>query len=450
MLIKTEEFDKRIRKDIAQLTMNYNFPPKIQGSYELRPFGSIITDIDLQESVRVFENLHTELYRIFLRKGNFQFVQLFCGTFDQFIPPWYVGRSIEKFSQDSSLCRYEPKKAEKWLKNMKGEMDQETYKKISNILLGEKLTLGDLLGIRDILENYGRILWTLEDVRIGYKENSGKKYYLEELMRKGHVTTAMFLYKYEDNYCTADVSYVDRKYMIFPSSINYYYKNEYYRILKSYKWYLHEEFRGEYTETMVKLGIFSAILNRLKLLRNKMVPENIRKEIQKDVQKETEKLGIKSDKNLDKIVKFQLNIRAKKYAEYYRNKIQEKYEPMLQRYETLQKLADIPITRKIIEERKAKNLECPFFAIENRDLDYLVDLSVRIKIPYKTLFSCFLDISEKYDIDLQLIINALFLRNSLSIKSTGKSFEVVQLPTQKSVKKFSVLKDAQRYILLGN
>jgi predicted transcriptional regulator with HTH domain len=453
MLIKTEDFDKTFNKNLAQISVVRFPPPYIRGSYSIKSYGSVITDIDLQQRIHISEGFLKRLVQIIDTSKNFIFIKLDCGIYEEFVPPWAIGKE--------GGCNYNPKEAKKWFEEL-GQykiVDDETYKLIGEKLFSDEMSLKNLLEIREIYRSYSQIKWSREDIRDGYKIVRGKKYELLALMKKGHTTVMKFVYRYDsikpNDFCHIDFSLMDPKYKNYPAILHDYYANNQYKIFKSYKWYLKDEYRTEFSNVIKSIENISGLLNRIKLYNtvrstNLISPLEV-EYILKDCITQSELLGITFTPETSKEAVSKLNKMMAKTSsaqiKYFRKKLQAKYEPMLISYEMRSEIAKSPVSQKVLQERFDKGLECPFFTIINTDFNYLYDLSQRVKLDPMMVLQCMKSVSDHYDTHMTVLINTIFNKNNWSISIEGEKYVVKE--GTKVLKIFSDIRKAQKFILFG-
>jgi len=441
MLIKTEQFDKALSYHLRQLAINTQKPVDMKGSYKIKPYGSYITDIDLSQYVMANDGLLRRLVQIIERLRDFVFLRLHCGTYELFEIPWEI--------DNEGGCFYDPKMGQEWYKNIEksGLVDQVTLSTIRDLVFSDKMTIADLPKIRQITRPYGEILWDKEDIRRGYKEFQGKKVFLLHEMKKGHTTVVRYLYRYRGDYVMVDFSLVDRKYLLFPSMFQSYYTQNWYKIFKSYKWYLKREYMSEFVEVLKVLEKYTALLNRIKiasmLRKYKIGSKEDLSSVENDCKIWMTELGAKNEEDIEK----RIAEISKERAMYFRPKVQEKFRELVLKYHLRMEESLQPRTQKQLETAYKKGRLCPFFSIQKEDFSYLVKLAERILFDPKTMLDCFSDAVEKLDVDPFFLLNTVFKKNTLYLrKENGK----ILVQDGNAVRKeFTNLKEAQRFVLLG-
>jgi hypothetical protein len=453
MLIKTEEFDKVFNQHLQQISIAKYPPPFFKGSYKIKPYGSVITDIDLDQKIQASEALLKRLIQIINSRSNFVFVKIDCGIYEEFIPPWTIG--------DEGGCKYDPKAAKKWFEDLGRYkiLDSGTYERIREKLFSDQMTLKNLLEIKQIYRIYSQIVWNKEDIERGYKMVRSRKYVLLDLMRKGHATVAKYIYKYnpvgaQPEFCYIDFGLIDPRHIKYPIILLDYYNDNKYKIFKSYKWYLQEEYRPEFIQVIKSIENISGLLNRIKLYTtvsgmNLLTPED-RAYLLQDCVKQAKLLGLVYTPETSNEIERKLNDDISKVSaeqiKNFRKKLLPRNEAMLISYEMKASIAKIPVSQKVLQERFDKGFECPFFSIINTDFSYLYKLAQRTKLDPMLMLECMKRVAEQYDINMTLLINSVFSKNNYSIIIEGD--KVIVKDGSKVIKTFSSLGKAQKYILV--
>src|SRR3990167_5547583 len=155
MIRKTPEFDKKFNSDISNLLKRYRFF-NIKGSYLLER-----------------SNRHA---------NNFMFLQLSCGFKNEFQPPWTIGRH--------GSCNFSLEFARKWFSNFKklnkttNLVPEDVISFIDSIFKKDTLRIGDIVEIENILYPFAEIIWSQQDIAIGYKIINGQHYSLSSIITK--------------------------------------------------------------------------------------------------------------------------------------------------------------------------------------------------------------------------------------------------------------------------
>ena len=442
MLIKTVEFDRTFNSDLYQISINRNQPLIQRGSYKIKPYGSIVSDIDLAQYVYASDSLLFRLVQIIRGLRSFIFVRLHCGTYDEFIVPWKI--------EGKGDCSYNPEKVREWVKKIEKLIDSETAKKLREKLFSDSMTIKNLLEARAILRPYSEILWDREDIEKGYKVYQGKRYFLVDQMKQGHVCVIRYLYAYKigtnpSEYVSIDFGLMDKKYLKQPEILTEYYRGDLYKVFKSYKWYIEKQYFPEFMDVMKSLENYTGLLNRLKLIStakkyNLISPSNLAY-LEKDSEEYGKTLGVKTEKDITE--KIHDIVRDK--IPYFRSKIQKRFTEELDRYNLRSEEALVPKTQKELEQTSQAGKGCPFFSLEIEDFSYLYKLSRRILYDSKALLNCFIESAKTLDMDPSMLIRTSFPQNSLYI--VLENDQAVVKNGVKVVKSFQTLKQAQLYVL---
>lgn len=410
MLIKSPEFDRILNSELYQITVNNQKPLIKRGSYKIKPYGAVISDIDLAQNVIASPSLLSRLSQIIERikvKKNFIFVRLHCGMYSDFEFPWTIdGRGD---------CSYDQKKAEEWFQNLyrKKVMYEKAYKEVEKIIFNKDITIKSLLQIKQIIRPFSEILWDESDIKRGYKEFFGKRYYLVGEMQKGHVTVMRYIffpYKSPEG-CSIDFGLVDRNYIKEPSILHSYYKDDIYRIFKSYKWYLKPEFFPEYLKVISSLENYTGLLNRVKLIdtvkKYKLLSQTEIQFLEKDALLYGKKYNLPLTEN-------GLNEKIKEIAgenrEYFRERIQDRFKPEVISYELRSEQA-----KKGFFDSKSS---CPFFQIKVGDFYKLLSIARRALIDPRKLMDCVGSVSSKLKLPIPSLVKSVFGDDTLYIRES--------------------------------
>ena len=114
MIIKTKEFDEMLTKDILDITINKQRPYSIKGSYRIKEYGDIITDLDFTGFVFFNEKFIEILKNIINKNKNsnkFIFLHLDCGKYVDFDVPWKI--------DSKGGCNFDLDQLYSWFENFK-------------------------------------------------------------------------------------------------------------------------------------------------------------------------------------------------------------------------------------------------------------------------------------------------------------------------------------------
>ena len=234
-----------------------------------------------------------------------------------------------------------------------------------------------------------------------------------------------------------------------------YYKDNKYKIFKSYKWYLKDEYRGEFANVIKSIERISGLLNRIELFKNvsrfKVLKPEDRKYLLKDCVRECKIHELEfTEENMDKIVR-KLSKKIERVSRdqipIFRKKLKERFEPMLVSYEMKSRIAERVISREELEKNIEYGFKCPFFTILNEDFSYTYNICKRTGLDYEKMIECVKKVSESFEIPITLVVNSIFSKNEWRVERDGDKFVVMD--GVKMLKRFSEIKKAQRYVLTG-
>jgi len=211
-VIKTKIFDQQLNNNISWITINKHQPLQLLGSYKVKEWGDIITDIDYQARVHLTPGLINIITNIVSKnksgKSPFTFLHMTVGKYDGYEVPWTI--------DETGGCDFDPKLAKEWFELFKTQnlVTPNDLKYIEGKLFNENMKIQNLIDIGYALWQHFLIVWNLDDIRRGFVEHKGKRYYLLEQM-KTKIPVLKFVYHYQDNqYVSIDLSLMDKKYKL--------------------------------------------------------------------------------------------------------------------------------------------------------------------------------------------------------------------------------------------
>lgn len=435
MLIKTEEFNRELYQYLPMLLINPKKPPEVKGSYRIRPFGGLITDIDVAEQITATHYFVTRLGEILTSLSNspFTFLTLYCGVYDEFNMPWTV--------DIYGSCKYDGHAVKVWYENLKklSLLPEPLLKEIKHNLFASTISLSDLVKVRDLLKNYSRISWTEDTIKKGYTEFLGKKYTLLDMLQKGHTCIGTFLFRpssQKPEFCTVDVGYSDPRYQKETSILIEYYNNNIYKIFKSYKWFIDKKYLSEYLEAANSIDKYTSLKSRIATLetaKNVLFPTEIER-ARDNIINTAKKLGISgSIPEIQKKVQKEIEELCKKYIQEFRPKLFEKYRNEVAVYEIRAMESREKMEREKLKEKETE-IVCPFFEIPLPELQHLIDIAQRAQVPEAALVQCVKNVSQSTGIDSFTLIRTLFNKEPV-----GKIVE--ENPTKSVNKKYYKVDD---------
>ena len=406
MSIKSDNFVYALNYDINEITLGKMVQ---KGSFK---HAKWISDIDYTSYVRYNNTTINNLIYKIKNLNSFRFIKLNAGYIKEYIPPWELYPTGIRSPFKTELCNFDFNTALDWLYSIKKKLPINVYNNIYDILNKSALKIEDIVNIKKILDKYGKISWNKEDIFRKYKIINKIKYYLLEEIRNETSPVLKYIYIYygkNENrytYTLIDVGLVDNDYKKQMESPIYYYKNNWYKILKSLKKYIPKKIETQYWNDVSSLGYINSILSQIKLLKLIIEYNIFNKEIY-------EYLQYIIDQDL-----FAINIRKKctsdELNDILQNKLNEysiplvyKYLPLLKNNESIHDknfqifisyLSRIPTDIKTIVNRRNDGILCPFF-----DYTKITDvIAYKTNININKMSKCVDIILNKYkDTDLE-------------------------------------------------
>jgi hypothetical protein len=399
MIVKTREFDETFTRDLSSLVRNY----KIKGSYVVKQYGEPISDIDIDIPVRfdpAFPNFLQQIVKK-AENGNFHFLYLNCGIRKEFGVPWTI--------DGKGSCDFSLETTQEWFNNFKNAklVPVEVLKNIKN-KFSQKLKLSDLIDIENILAKHNKIAWSVADVQTGYKVINGIRYDFAEVIKIKY-PLLKFIYQYQNSFCAIDLALTDVNYNTAHGQIIYnYYTENWYTIMKIFRWKIKPEYRQEYLKIMTQITFAMAVKNEVELYdkAKRFYPE-IAEKIYPSLVNDLKKINLEYSENTIEVIENKTNKILGKYIEYFNSKIQDKEKDDFLLFYKRGMEAQIPVSFQEIRERKNRGLKCPFFSTNIEDFNWLLDLSQRIDMNFEKILKCFLDTSEKFNISVRDVIEKM-------------------------------------------
>jgi len=453
MIIKSEEFDKQLNDNIFQITPNKDYPLQIKGSYKFKPFGSLITDIDFVCNVLFNEKLFKIAIPAMLsrinRYNNFLFIDISCGYYKDFKLPWKVMKTGCEFDYDKTI---------KWYNNIKSKkiISESSTKYIDSIIYKDALTINDLYDIRNELEPYFDIKWTIQDIYNGFiidKYDKITRYDLLELVKTEQCVLKIVFIYYMDSYgnkdyVSIDLPLIDIHYTDKLERDIYHYSENWYKVFKEYKWRVKEEYREEYTKSLLKIDYKNVLVNRIKLFKkcikhnilspndlkyfeNKLLSEIIDKKsgLSKQELIDNGFTDTFSKYNLDGIkliLSKNINNELKDDIIYFIDKLidKEKIIEQMNIYRFLT-LGKIPVNIDILRKRREMGIKCPFYKLDDNEYEFLYLKAIDLLINPIKFVDCFTDICNEYEILVRDIVN--LSRNDIVLKLNNENTEIIDI-----------------------
>lgn len=425
MVIKTDALEKKFLKDISEIAINKNRPFEFVGSYKIKKIGEPITDIDLMSDVYYNEKLFQILSSNLFHMRNFVLNRILCGLPKEFKTPWSF--------DDKGGCVFNLEQSIKWLKEL--PIPDDMKKKVLNIINKESLRIRDIIDIENIINSYAEISWSLDDLKKGYKIVLGTRYNIVDLVKK-YIFVIELFYIYNEQLISVDITLRDKNFKsasISPNSYIYYTEN-WYKVMKSYRWIIQDEYRTEYMNVMKNIENLILEKNRQDLKESVSKNEKLKKYV-KHISESKENLAYKINNNLDK------------YIEYFYKKLKPQYKKNLFLIFKRSVEARIPTSKNDIMNREEQNIQCPFYICDIDDYEQVVSLAVRIEMDIDSVYNCFKTISEKYNISIKNMLKH-FGNNNLGMRIDKNNIILTENDIIKKHIDVQKKKIVQKYILL--
>lgn len=463
MLIKTPLFDEKLQQSFYSIAINTKNPPTILGSYKLKSFGDVITDIDINSKVYINEKLVERILYILnqiSRSHTYVFIQTELGYY------FDLGWSID----DKGGCSYSQKKVEEWFDILKKSrmVPPDDLKRVQNLLFKDEISIKDLIDSEKILEPYRNIIWSKKDIENGVIRKNGNEYiFLEEAKKNGHIVLEfIYLYLNEENtynFCTIDYALVD--YNLPQQSVgNYqYYVLDYYKMLKLYKRKIKKIYMINFIKSIKKLEMVTSLISMINLLikvdnsyvvRNPLISNELAFILKEQCFQGIQEFGLVGYKPeylyiiLNKLKEEQDKL-SKEEIKLYKDKLELSGKLELEIYENRAKEAETPISKKVLLEREMKGLVCPFFDINIEDYRFLFNLGKRLLLPSSKVVECFRKISNEKGIPVKNLINELFKNTKLHIQIDSDKVNLLEEGIIKDTYSLDDLNNIRVYILFG-
>lgn len=454
MIIKTPEFDAELKQNMVDITINKKRPFVLKGSYRIKKMGSVITDIDWTAYVALTPKLLEIIANIVnkaKRGKKFYFIHLTCGEFKEIEVPWII---------NDDGCQFNLDLAKQWFDQFKKTniVPSEVIEYIRNKLFQSELKVVDLIDIEIILHPYLSIKWKEEDIRKGYIKRGNNTYNLLELM-KTQRTVMKYIYLFKDyQFVPMDVGLIDKNYPeTQPPQSPMYYREDCYKILKSFKWKLNEKDRDQYFEVMDKVENLISIKYEIQTLKRiisgKVFSTDVINRITNNINDELQKLDIDSKgkklEQLDLVLYDKVNDILCSYIRYFIIKIKPTEREKVERYFQREIEAQIPTSTEILIERTKRGIRCPFFE-SDKEINPLAILAIRLGMKPDKVIKCFTSVSKRYKMPVSELINISVGSNDLYLAKFGSQVILYQGDKQVGVFPLDQLTEIQSRVLREN
>ena len=455
-IIKTKEFDQQFQQDRHWIEINRNLPLWDKGSYKVKEWGDLVTDIDLQARVRYFPNLINIISNVLeknrRKKSRFIFIHMAVGRYDGYDIPWTI--------DDNGGCDYDPERVKVWWNEFKNRslVPDHIRRYIKSKLFDPEMRISNLIDVENALHPYAEIVWSEDDIRKGFIQRDGKRYDLLDVM-KTETPVLEYVYHYRNNeYVAIDVGLVDNRFKVpIKNKIYLYYMEDWYRILKTFRWKLSENDKETYFQVMNGITNLIALKYQIgfieKLAKGNVLPSQQIDSLLHNTYAELDKLGINHRGiELSEISKYlyeNVNNILADSVKVYANKL-ENYD---ERKEILNRLsrgaqAHIPSTQEQLVLRRQNGFSCPFFATDLDEYEQLTDLAIRMDMDVELVINCFSRISIGLGKPVAQIIKDIVSPNQFSILIDKDKVVLKENGREKGRYPISLKTKLQAYVLL--
>jgi hypothetical protein len=454
MIVKTKEFDRRFNQDLYWIEINRRLPLQDKGSYKIKEWGDIVTDIDLQARVyfspKLIDIISSVLYKNRGNRSPFTFVHLTVGMCKGFELPWGI--------DDNGGCDYDPKRAMVWYNNFTNSKLVPSYilNYIQEKLFSDNMKIRNLIDIENALQPYSEIVWSEDDIRRGFVDIRDNRYYLLDAM-KTETPVLEYVYYYQGKYVAIDVGLVDKKFAVPPSGEMYrYYMDDWYKVMKTFRWKLTEGDRVNYFQTMNTITQMIAMKYQIgfieKLGKEKVLHPRDFDTLLYSMYKQLDQMGINHKGiKLSEICNYlyeQVNDTLKSSVLFYANKLDSvAKEKILQRLERGVE-SQIPSTQEQLVARRKVGIQCPFFPTDLDEYDKLTELSIRLDMDVDKVVDCFFKVATEMNNSISQVIKDVVQTNTFSIMTMGSEVVLNEDGQEKGRYPIGDKKKLQAYILL--
>jgi hypothetical protein len=457
MIIKTKEFDRKFSHDIDWITINRRLPLWQKGSYKVTEFGYPITDIDLQARVhfnpRLLRIISNVLDKNRSTRSPFSFIHMSVGKYDGYSVPWNI--------DDKGGCDYDPKNVIKWFDEfkMKGLVQDSTLYYIKKKLFSRNMLIRNLIDVENILHPYEEIVWSRNDIERGYITQGGTKYMLSDAMQTETPVLEFAYYHRNNEYIPVDVGLVDKKFAVPPSGKMYrYYTNDWYKIMKTFRWKLPEDERKEYFIFLNNINSLIALKYQVglieKLTRGRVFNRDRLDAMRTRVYRSLENLLIPykgiSMVDIGLFLYERVNNVLKNHVSYFAKKLKKEDRKSIMYGLKRGIESQIPTTIGKLAARRKGGIKCPFFPVDIGEFDQLVPLAIRLDMKTETVVNCFSKVALEMGKSVAEIIKDVVQKNSLSI--LVEKDDIILMENNKVKKRYplSEKKKLQILVLTGS
>lgn len=379
----------------------------------------------------------------------FTFIHMAVGRYVGYEVPWTI--------DDRGGCQFDPERAKRWFQwfRTQNSVSSVTLKYIEHKLSGD-MTIKDLIDIENALHPYAEIIWSEDDIRRGFVVRYGTKYFLLQEM-KTETPVLEYLYEYQGSYVAVDVGLVDKNYKVPPSGAMYrFYMQDWYKVLKTMRWKVEDQYKDEYFAEMIKINTLSALKYQvelvLKIQKGNTLPQNRFDRLYNQTLEELKQVGIElSGRELIQISHLlyeRINEELKNKVMYFAELVGEN-----ERAKVILRLkrgveAQIPTSQEKMRQRHNAGIQCPFFPTDMEEYEKLLDLAQRMDMNPDLVVNCFSDSAIKLGKPVHEVVDELVKDNGLSVREEGDEVVLYQHGTVKGRYALGDKSKLQAYVLL--
>jgi hypothetical protein len=425
MLIKTREFDNKFNQEVKWITPDQKRSLWQKGSYKIKEWGEIVTDIDLQANVRfdssLIDILSRMLYNLRVKHSPFIFIRMAVGRYKGYKLPWVIN--------DKGSCDFNLNKAKAWFVWFKDHkmVPDRVLEYIREKLSAPELRISDLIDIENAIQPYAEINWLEDDIRRGFIQRSNTKYILLDEM-KTETPVLEFAYQYGPmGYIGIDVGLVDKKYAVAPTDGMYrYYKQDWYKVMKGFRWKIPETEKADYFTRMNTINRLIALKYQMefiqKLIKYHTLPKDITDKLEFVIHTELSYIRIYGHDvdDLLKNITDDINIQLESFVTHFADMLadpEDRKEALM--YLQRGKASLMPVSQDILVQRYKAGNNCPFFSTDMTELELLVNLALRIEMDPDQVVDCFTQISKNVEKPIRDVYNEVIAQNNFLIHTSG-------------------------------
>jgi len=260
MIIKTEEFEQSIIRDIQELKIDeQDF--LLKGSFLTKKYNDYITDIDFSLSVSYSYNFFKQLANVLNKSKSFIFLNISLGLRRECRPPW--GSEFKTFVFDEAVS---------WSRDISKKLNERNRQEVNRILnkifsKGLSYTVKDFSDIAEIVKKEGILPWSTDNMMKGYIIENGVKYDIMSMVNQ-KIAVLKLVYKYKNDFCSVDIGLEDKRYKRYIPRKQYYLSQNWYKITKSMIKKINPEYKHIYTDILEGINELIAVKYYKKMINN--------------------------------------------------------------------------------------------------------------------------------------------------------------------------------------